>query len=90
MGSEQSTKSTETRVMETANFDFRDKPRRKIRSIGTSDSQNNHMSTKKSSDFQEIDKPTNIHKRHDRISHPWLDVGMDVLNIIEKGSRPNM
>ena len=53
MGSEQSTKSTETRVMETANFDFRDKPRRKRRSKETTYIQYNHMSSIKSKNFWE-------------------------------------
>ena len=52
MGSEQSTDSAETRVMETANFDFRDKPRRKRRSKETTYIQYNHMSSIKSSECQ--------------------------------------
>ena len=68
MGSEQSTELTKPRVMETANFDFRDKPIRR-RSGETTESQNKFLGSTNISEFQRIEK-----------SHQWLEVGMDVVN----------
>ena len=55
MGSEQSTELTKPRVMETANFDFRDEPKTKGLEE-TTGSQNKFLSSTKISEF---------HKQHE-------------------------
>ena len=58
--------------METANFDFRDKPKRKSERTGESELK-----------YLRAENPQNIHKWHERKSHFRFEVGMDVANIIE-------
>ena len=58
--------------METANFDFRDKPKRKSERTGESEIK-----------YLMTENPTNIYKWHERNSHAWLEVGLDVVSRIE-------
>ena len=54
--------------METANFDFIEKPKRKSEKNGESKIK-----------YLRTENPTNIHKWHERNSQPRLEVGMDVV-----------
>ena len=87
MGSEQSSDCANPMISETANFDFRDKPRRKGMLRETYKSRDKFGDQKKNSRCWENVESNNINYWHVNKSVFWLEEGMDVVKKMEKEGR---